>query len=670
MDYITMSLPIYNGTRDEFVELMHPFLEGEVPENDIAPVCDRLLTEFGHSTEVTKPLAQSTEVLQAPIKMADLFHSDAPVAKQVKTEQGSEYLFGPSERKDKASKKKSDELLPASMTPSTFFVSRKKKTSGVGRDIHVENFDISIAGRPLLKNASLKLIHGRRFGLVGRNGMGKSTLLRHISAREIAIPDHLQILHVEQEVIGDDTTVLNSVLSSDVERETLLREERELLALQKRTDLTEAQIKDLDNRLGKVYQGLSEIHADDAEANARSILGGLGFTSEMQEQTTKEFSGGWRMRVSLARALFCNPDVLLLDEPTNMLDVRAVLWLESYLKTKWQHTLLVVSHDREFLNDIATDIIYLNSQQLTYYTGNYDAYVRARTEKMKNVQRMAEAQANQKKHIQAFVDRFRYNANRAALVQSRIKKLEKMEVLPEMVEDPTINFTFPPATPLRPPIIQFTDVSFGYSPDKILFRDLNFSIDMESRVALVGENGQGKTTILNLIAGELQASSGIVFRHGRLRMAKFSQHHVDQLDLSLTPVQWLQVHHPGKEFGEYRAWLGKYGIQGDLAGQKIETLSGGQKSRVVFAHMAMLQPQIMVLDEVVNHLDIETVDALATALNEYTGGIILISHDERLISLVCDEVWIVHNGSVKKYESDFDSYKSKVLRELGFTYST
>lgn len=331
--------------------------------------------------------------------------------------------------------------------------------------------------------------------------------------------------------------------------------------------------------------------------------------------------------------------------------------------------MLVVSHDREFLNDIATDIIHLNNEQLTYYTGNYDAYVRARTEKMKNLQRMAEAQANQKKHVQAFIDRFRYNANRAALVQSRIKKLEKMEVLPEMVEDQTIAFTFPPATPLRPPIIQFSDVSFGYTPEKILFKDLNFSIDMESRVALVGENGQGKTTILNLIAGELIPSSGLLFRHGRLRMAKFSQHHVDQLDLSLTPVQWLQVHHPGKEFQEYRAWLGKYGIQGDLAGQKIETLSGGQKSRVVFAHMAMLQPQIMVLDEVVNHLDIETVDALANALNEYTGGIVLISHDERLISLVCDEVWIVHNGSVKKYESDFDSYKAKVLRDLGFTYS-
>jgi ATPase subunit of ABC transporter with duplicated ATPase domains len=557
-------------------------------------------------------------------------------------------------------------------------------------------------------------------------------------------------------------------LASDVDREVLLQEERDLMALQKQPNLTEAQLKDLDVRLGKVYAALAEISADDADANARAILSGLGFTSEMQAQPTKEFSGGWRMRVSLARALFCNPDVLLLDEPTNMLgpssllavpflvveservygasksdihqrslrkilsyfkrpsffwclpfrhfnsksrfqhiraemrnfpvcwfclrasnaclflllrsalfscfecflcvDVRAVLWLETYLKTKWTHTLLVVSHDREFLNDIATDIIHLNSEQLTYYTGNYDAYVRARTEKMKNVQRMAEAQANQKKHVQAFIDRFRYNANRAALVQSRIKKLEKMEVLPEMVEDQTIAFTFPPATPLRPPIIQFNDVSFGYTPEKILFKDLNFNIDMESRVALVGENGQGKTTILNLIAGELQATSGLVFRHGRLRMAKFSQHHVDQLDLSLTPVQWLQVHHPGKEFQEYRAWLGKYGIQGDLAGQKIETLSGGQKSRVVFAHMAMLQPQIMVLDEVVNHLDIETVDALANALNEYTGGIVLISHDERLISLVCDEVWIVHDGSVRKYEVDFDSYKAKVLRDLGFAY--
>jgi ATP-binding cassette subfamily F protein 3 len=421
--------------------------------------------------------------------------------------------------------------------------------------------------------------------------------------------------------------------------------------------------RELDASLAKVYSRLSEIHADEAEANAAKILVGLGFDSDMQKRPTKEFSGGWRMRLSLARALFCNPDVLLLDEPTNMLDVRTVIWLENYL-IKWDKTVLVVSHDRQFLDNVTTDIIHLVSQTLTAYPGNYESFQHTRSERLKNQARMREAQEAQRAHIQSFVDKFRYNAKRASLVQSRLKKLEKMDVIPEVLEDPTLFFTFPQCTALRPPIIQVQDVEFGYSPEKILFRDVNFSIDQESRIALVGANGMGKSTLLNLIAGDIEASKGFLFRHGRLKLARFSQHHVDTLDLEATCVEFIAKSFPGKDIQAYRAHLGRYGITGEMANQKIETLSGGQKSRVVFAYMAMQEPQIMILDEPVNHLDIETVDVLCQAINAYNGGVVLISHDERLITHCCDEVWIIANQRVTRWEGDFDSYKAQVLKEI------
>jgi len=370
------------------------------------------------------------------------------------------------------------------------------------------------------------------------------------------------------------------------------------------------------------------------------------------------------MRVALARALFIQPDLLLLDEPTNHLDLFACLWLENYL-LQWQKTLVIVSHQRDFLNAVATDIILLHSKKLDYYRGNYDAYERVRNERLRQQQKAHEAQQTQRKHIQAFVDRFRYNAKRAKMAQSRIKKLEKMELIAEVINDPAVILSFSEPEQLNPPILQFQDVSFGFAPNRLLFKNLNLGIDMDSRIALVGPNGVGKTTFLRLLSGELEPTSGRAIRHGKLRFARFSQHFVDQLDLNLSPLEAFMAKYPGLQQQTVRAFLGRFGLSGELALRTINTLSGGQKCRVVFAIIAWPNPQILLLDEPSNHLDIDTVDSLCQALNEFRGGILMVSHDARLISHVCEEIWYFDGDDegdkdVKVFDGDFDDYKRQV----------
>ncbi|KAF2072970.1 hypothetical protein CYY_005710 [Polysphondylium violaceum] len=530
--------------------------------------------------------------------------------------------------------------------------------SNQSRDIHVEQFSLTYGKMDLIVNADLHLNYGRKYGLIGRNGMGKTTLLRHIASREIGIDNNLAILHVEQEVSGNEITVLECVLMADVERDNLLKEEARLNAL------PDNEKNHLSAKLQQIYERLNVIDAHTAESRAASILSGLGFTEEMQQSPTKQFSGGWRMRVSLARALFIQPDVLLLDEPTNHLDLFACLWLESYL-VNWSKTLVIVSHQREFLNAVCTDIIHLNNKKLDYYKGNYAVFEKTRSDRLKSQQRAFEAQQSQKKHIQAFIDRFRYNAKRAKMAQSRIKQLERMDSISEVLDDPSVTLNFLEPEPISPPILQFQDVSFGYTPDKLLFKNLNLGIDMDSRVALVGANGAGKTTLLRLLCGELEETSGLVIRHGKLRFSRFSQHFVDQLDLSKSPLDNFLTKYPGTNPQVARAHLGKFGLSGDIALRTVNTLSGGQKSRVVLSQIAYTRPHILLLDEPSNHLDIDTVDALCQALNEFEGGILLVTHDERLISLVCDEIWYFDGEEgepkeVKPFDGDWTDYKRQV----------
>jgi ATP-binding cassette subfamily F protein 3 len=438
------------------------------------------------------------------------------------------------------------------------------------KDIKVDGVDVSIGGKRILTDTTLTLAYGRRYGLVGQNGIGKSTLLRALSRRELAIPTHISILHVEQEITGDDTPALQAVLDADVWRKHLLAEQekisKQLAQIEKeRSSLadrsTDAERLDkeregLDTTLSDIHAKLSEMESDKAESRAASILAGLGFSEERQHFATRTFSGGWRMRLALARALFCEPDLLLLDEPSNMLDVPSITFLSNYLQT-YPSTLLVVSHDRAFLNEVATDIVHQHSERLDYYKGaNFDSFYNTKEERRKTAKREYENQMVQRAHLQSFIDKFRYNAAKSSEAQSRIKKLEKMPVLEPPESEYIVHFKFPEVEKLSPPIIQMSGVSFGYSPDKILLRNVDLDVQLDSRIGIVGPNGAGKTTVLKLLIGALQPTSGLISQNPRLRVGYFAQHHVDALDMNASAVGFMAKNYPGKQDEEYRRHLG------------------------------------------------------------------------------------------------------------------
>ncbi|XP_018394270.1 PREDICTED: ATP-binding cassette sub-family F member 3 isoform X2 [Cyphomyrmex costatus] len=541
--------------------------------------------------------------------------------------------------------------------------SRMETKGGVNKtqDIRIENFDVAYGDRVLLQGADLTLAFGRRYGLIGRNGLGKTTLLRMISSKQLRIPSHVRVLHVEQEVAGDETSALESVLECDQERSTLLSQEAKLQAAIEKDGSKTGDA--LGEELARVYEAMQLAEVDKAPARASAILSGLGFSVERQSWPTKSFSGGWRMRLALARALFSKPDLLLLDEPTNMLDIKAILWLERYLQT-WPKTLLVVSHDRKFLDTVPTDILYLRGQKIEPYRGNYEQFVKTKGERERNQQREYEAQQAKRAHVQEFIDKFRYNANRASSVQSKIKMLEKLPDLKPMEKESEVTLNFPDVEPLSPPILQLNEVSYSYNGTDVVFSNVNLTAGLQSRICIVGENGAGKTTLLKIITGTLSPTRGTVHVHRNLKFGYFSQHHVDQLDMRVCPVELLQMHFPGKPIEEYRRMLGSFGVSGNLALQVISSLSGGQKSRVAFALMCAAMPNFLVLDEPTNHLDIESIEALGKALNSCQAGVILVSHDERLIQMVCTELWVCGEGSVGCIEEGFDEYRRIIEKEL------
>ncbi|KAJ7785647.1 P-loop containing nucleoside triphosphate hydrolase protein [Mycena metata] len=537
------------------------------------------------------------------------------------------------------------------------------------KDIHLPSIDVSFASNRILSGATLTLAHGRRYGLIGRNGVGKSTLLRHIAMREVPIPAHITILFVEQEIIGDDTLAIDSVLKADVWRDHLMKEEASLNAT-----LTELEAEGDDKRfvdareeasarLADVHARLSDMDAESGPARAAALLAGLGFDESDQQRQTKSFSGGWRMRLALARALFVKPSLLLLDEPSNHIDLNALAWLEDYLQT-WPGTLLVVSHDRAFLDAVATDIVHQHSSRLDYYKGNFTQFYSTKSERDRNLRKEYDTQMDYRKHLQAFIDRWRYNANRAAQAQSKIKILEKLpDLQPPEVEE-TEQFKFPETEKISPPLLQMNEVTFGYTSDKIILKDVNIDVGLESRIAIVGANGAGKSTLIKVLTGELNPMAGHVTRNGRLRVGYFAQHHVDSLIPTMSPVQFLASKFPGKSEQEYRQHLGNFQISGMTGLQTIGTLSGGQKSRVAFAVLSLQQPHILLLDEPTNHLDIEGLDALMLALEKWNGGVIIISHDERFITTVAKELWVCGDGTVFKFKGDVQSYKNLIVSNI------
>ncbi|KAM3440896.1 hypothetical protein NHJ13734_003106 [Beauveria thailandica] len=545
------------------------------------------------------------------------------------------------------------------------------------KDVKLDNIDVSIGAQRILTDTTLTLAYGHRYGLVGNNGVGKSTLLRALSRREVAIPTHISILHVEQELTGDDTPAIQAVLDADVWRKVLMREQEELTAALAELEVKRAPLADtsadaakldleketMDTKLGDVQGKLAEMESDKAESRAASILAGLGFSPERQQFATKTFSGGWRMRLALARALFCEPDLLLLDEPSNMLDVPSITFLSEYLQG-YPSTVLVVSHDRAFLNEIATDIIHQHSERLDYYRGaNFDSFYATREERKKIAKKEYENQMAYRAHLQAFIDKFRYNAAKSSEAQSRIKKLEKLPVLEAPEAEYNVKFVFPDVEKLSPPIIQMSEVTFGYSKDHILLRNVDLDVQLDSRIGIVGPNGAGKTTVLKLLIGKLQALSGIISANSRLRIGFFAQHHIDALDLTVSAVSFMAKTYPGKSDEEYRRQLGAFGITGTTGLQKMAQLSGGQKSRVAFACLALTNPHILVLDEPSNHLDIEAMDALAEALTAFQGGVLMVSHDVTMLQMVCTSLWVCDGGTVEKFDGDVNQYKKRIASQ-------
>ncbi|KAF5937690.1 hypothetical protein HYC85_025196 [Camellia sinensis] len=569
----------------------------------------------------------------------------------------------------------------------------------LSRDIRIESLSLTFHGHDLIVDSELELNYGRRYGLLGLNGCGKSTLLTSIGCRELPIPEHMDIYHLSREIEASDMSSLEAVMSCDEER----------LRLEKEAEALAGQDDGGGEALERIYERLEAMDAATAEKRAAEILYGLGFNKKMQEKKTRDFSGGWRMRIALARALFIYPTILLLDEPTNHLvsyeyrvltgcgyayryggtrtgygkrgsgtfglfgygmDLEACVWLEETLK-KFDRILVVVSHSQDFLNGVCTNIIHMQSKTLKLYTGNYDQYVQTRSELEENQMKQYKWEQEQISSMKEYIARFGHgSAKLARQAQSKEKTLAKMErggLTEKVARDKILVFRFTDVGKLPPPVLQFVEVTFGYTPDNLIYKNLDFGVDLDSRVALVGPNGAGKSTLLKLMTGDLVPLDGMVRRHNHLRIAQFHQHLTEKLDLELSALQFMIKEYPGNEEERMRAAIGKFGLTGKSQVMPMKNLSDGQRSRVIFAWLAWRQPHMLLLDEPTNHLDIETIDSLAEALNEWDGGLVLVSHDFRLINQVAHEIWVCENQAVTRWEGDIMAFKEHLRSKAGLS---
>ena len=518
--------------------------------------------------------------------------------------------------------------------------------------LHMNELTYRIAGRVLIDRATVAVSAGQKIALVGRNGSGKTTLLKLIAGElqpdggAISVPPRWRIGRVAQDAPAGPEALTDIVLAADTERTQLLRT---------------AEMATDPHEIAETHERLAQIQAHAAPARAAAILAGLGFDAAAQGRPASEFSGGWRMRVALAAILFAEPDLLLLDEPTNHLDLEATLWLESYLKT-YPRTVLLVSHDRDLLNAVPDRVIHIDRGKLISYSGNYDSFERVRRERLKNTVAVAAKQAEQRRHMQAFIDRFRYKASKARQAQSRIKALARMEPVAPVIEEASIEFRFPDPEPLSPPILTLDSVTAGYGERPVLSR-LDLRIDMDDRIALLGANGNGKSTLVRLIAGRLKPMAGTLRRSPKLRIGYFAQHQAEELNLAATPLRHMQDLEPLASDEKLRAHLGRFGFSGQKALTQVGALSGGEKARLLFALMSRTAPHLLLLDEPTNHLDMDSREALVEALNAYEGAVILISHDPHLIELTADRLWRVAEGTCHSFEGDLDDYRRLLLDE-------
>jgi ATP-binding cassette subfamily F protein 3 len=516
--------------------------------------------------------------------------------------------------------------------------------------LRIENLVFDAWGRRFFDSASVAIPSGTKVGLVGRNGVGKSTLFRLIlgdlaaQSGEIVLPKSARIGSVDQEHPATPTSLLDTILAADTQREALNAE----------LEVAEPE------QLAEIYQRLNAIDADRAPARAAEILSGLGFANADLDRPMAEFSGGWRMRVALAAALFAQPDLLLLDEPTNYLDLEGALWLEARLK-KYPNTAIIVSHDRELLNNSVDAILHLSAGKLELYTGGYNDFETRRAEKTRLQAATKAKQDAERAHLQRFIDRFRAKASKATQAQSRIKRLAKLEPIAEVVEERVTPFTLPsPRRPLAPPLIQLDNATVGYNGAPVL-RNLNLRVDVDDRIGLLGVNGAGKSTFAKMLAGALPLQAGEMKREGRIRVGWFHQHQIEALDPDDTPLDIIRRERPDDSESSRRSRLAQFGLSFDKQETTVANLSGGERARLLLNLVAMAGPHLLILDEPTNHLDIDSRRALLDALNDYEGAVVLITHDRSLIDLVADRLWLTADGHIKAFKGDMDDYARFVL---------
>ena len=519
--------------------------------------------------------------------------------------------------------------------------------------LDINNITYRIAGRALFEQASLSIPAGHHVGLVGPNGTGKSTLFKLIADElqldggDISMMSNTQMGMVRQDIPDDDTPLIDVVLAADTERASLFAE------LETDIDV---------ERMSDIYMRLADINAYEAPSQAAIILSGLGFSTEQQSQPISDFSGGWKMRVALAAALFRKPNLLLLDEPTNHLDFEAIVWLETYLQN-YEHTFIIISHDRETLNKVVTHIAHLDQLKLTLYTGNYDQFENAHAQKRLGHQALFDKQQAHKKKMMEFVDRFGAKASKAKQAQSRLRAIERMDMVDALIAERSTSFKFPQPEQISSPIITMDDVDVGYEAGKPILRKINIGLAGDDRVALLGANGNGKSTLVKLISDNLSAMTGQVTRNSKLRIGYFAQHQSDELDDETTPYEAMRTAIVDIAEAKCRALLGKFGFDKGKSDTQIRKLSGGEKARLLFCIMSHDAPHIMLLDEPTNHLDIDARQALIEALNGYEGCVILVSHDPHLVEAVAERLYLVRDAGVAPYEGDLDAYRGLIMEQ-------
>ena len=522
--------------------------------------------------------------------------------------------------------------------------------------LSITNLTYKIGARTIIADGNLAIMDGWKVGVIGQNGAGKSTLFKLISkdlqadGGIISLNQRQRMGMVRQDVPETDDPLIEIVMAAHEEMAQLWKD---------------SETEEDPNKIADIYQRLADLDAYAAPAKAATLLTGLGFKEHQLTEPFSSFSGGWQMRVMLAAALFVEPDLLLLDEPTNHLDLEAIMWLESYL-VNYPHTLLVISHDRELLNKCVDHIVHVDKQKLALYTGNYDTFERELALRLGLQQKMHEKQQAEREHIQQFIDRFKAKASKARQAQSRVKALERMDIVDAVIADRAVRFSFPNPDKIPSPMITINRADVGYTEGKPILKQVNDNIDRDDRIALLGANGNGKSTLIKLIAGKLDVMKGDIFRSGKLRIGYFSQHQTEELDISSTPYlemfKLMREKSPGVTEPKVRAKLGQFGFSRDLSNNTISSLSGGEKARLLFAFMSFDAPHLLLLDEPTNHLDIDAREALVQALNNYEGAIVIVSHDPNMVERVADRLWLIKDGTVRDFDGDLEDYRKFTIQ--------